>query len=81
MSAADIHYPPNQIGHRVAQERERLGLSQAELAIKLGIGLQKVKAIEAGSQRPLTMQLMAYLAHCGFDVNYLLIASYGRGKG
>jgi len=31
MSVADVHFPPNLIGHRIAQERDRLGLSQAEL--------------------------------------------------
>ncbi|WGK88069.1 helix-turn-helix domain-containing protein [Pseudomonas migulae] len=80
MSVTDAHFPKHVIGHRIAQERERLGLSQAELAGKLSIGLQKMKAIEAGSMRPLNMQLMAYLAHCGFDINYVLIASQGREK-
>lgn len=64
---------PPLIGWRIADERQRLGLTQAEFAAKLGIGPQKMRAIEAGSQRPLTMQLMAYLAHCGVDLHYVLI--------
>lgn len=74
MSATDTQHPPHLIGHRIAQERERLGLTPAELAAKLGISLRKMNAIEAGSQRPLTRQLMAYLAHCGVDLSYVLIA-------
>jgi len=39
-----------------------------------------MKAIEARQLRPLNMQLMAHLAHCGVEINYVLIASQGWGK-
>lgn len=72
-TAAALPAIPPLAGWRIAEERERLGLTQAELAAKLAIGKQKMRAIEAGSQRPLTMQLMGYLAHSGVDVHYVLI--------
>lgn len=64
---------PRHYGWRIAEERERLGFTQAEFAALLAIDIQKMSAIEQGSQRPLTMQLMAYLAVRGVDVNYVLI--------
>ncbi|GLK62319.1 MULTISPECIES: helix-turn-helix domain-containing protein [Azotobacter] len=60
-------------GQRIAEERERLGFTQAEFATLLGIGIKKGRAIEQGSQRPLTTQLMPYLALQRVDMNYVLI--------
>lgn len=77
MSVTDVHFPPYLIGHWIVQECERLGLSWAGLARRLSISLQRMKAIEAGSLRPLNMQLMVYLAYCGIVIKYLFIASQG----
>lgn len=63
---------PRPPGYRIAEERERLGFTQAEFAQLLGIGIQKMRAIEQGSQRSLTVQLLTYLAVRGVDVNYVL---------
>jgi transcriptional regulator with XRE-family HTH domain len=50
-----------EVGHRVAALRKKLGMTQAELAEKLGSSYQNVARIERGEQN-LTIRTMVKLA-------------------
>jgi len=62
------------VGERMRIERMRLGVTQAELATKLGIRQQTIVQYEKGTTSP-TLQFLYKLQTCGFNLQYLL---YGR---
>lgn len=65
-------------GERLRQERERLGLSQHELARRIGTGPNQVSRYETGESEPSTVQL-AYLAReLSVTTDYLLGLTDGR---
>ena len=59
------------IGTRLREERNRLGLTQPELAARAGVGKQAQLRYEAGERNPDTVYLAA-LAHAGADVLYIV---------
>ncbi|HTV54150.1 MAG TPA: XRE family transcriptional regulator [Terriglobia bacterium] len=50
---------PMKIGERVKRLRDRLGLTQRELADRIGIAQQSVQKIESGRTQPASMTLIA----------------------
>lgn len=57
------------------QERERIGLTQAQLASKLGIGIRALQSMELLPEGPLAKlktHHFAQLARMGMDVNPIL---------
>lgn len=55
------------------EERLRCGYATVkDLAQVTGIGTQRLKALEGGSMRPLSMTELHALAVAGFDINYVL---------
>ena len=50
-----------QVGHRIAELRQGLGISQTDLAHKLGVSPQYIQRVERGDQN-LTLRTMAKLA-------------------
>lgn len=59
------------IGARLREERNRLGLTQPELAARAGVGKQAQLRYEAGERNPDTVYLAA-LADAGADVLYIV---------
>ena len=58
-------------GERLKQERKRLGLTQAELAKRVGIKALTVLQYEKGNTSP-TLQFVYKLQDLGFNLQYLL---------
>jgi transcriptional regulator with XRE-family HTH domain len=42
----------NAIGHNIKSCRERMGISQEELALKIRVGTQTIRRYESGEQTP-----------------------------
>lgn len=59
------------IGKRLKEERERLKLTQAELAVIANAGKRTVCDWEANKTSPTALQLSA-LFHMDFDINYII---------
>jgi transcriptional regulator with XRE-family HTH domain len=58
----------NNFGQRLKEERERMGLTQVELAKKLGVSFKTISNYEAGGHKaPLLKMVQA-----GIDINYLI---------
>lgn len=58
-------------GKRLAQERQRVGLSQRELAERLGLGRSALGMIETDRSAIVLERLIA-VGDLGFDVQYIL---------
>jgi transcriptional regulator with XRE-family HTH domain len=58
-------------GKRLAEERQRLGLSQEDLAAAWGIGRSGVAMIET-ERSPIYLERLIDLAPSGFDILYIL---------
>lgn len=65
-----------EIGSRIKEWRNHLGLSQAAFSAKTGIPLRTLKGYEAGSRQPGSDALAAF-ADTGVNINWLLT---GQGK-
>jgi transcriptional regulator with XRE-family HTH domain len=63
-------------GARLAEERKRLGLKQADLADLLGVGRAAVSLMETG-RCGIEATRVASLRGAGFDVHYLLFGERG----
>lgn len=61
-------------GKRIRKERERLGLSQAEIALAGGVSLSTQSAYEAGTRVP-DLNYLARLSRVGVDPMYVVISS------
>lgn len=59
-------------GDILAEERERLGYTQAEFAPLIGVKIQRMRALESSSGRLPSFALLTAMAVRGVDVNYLL---------
>lgn len=59
------------IGKRISEERQRLGLSQKDVAEIWGIGRSTVAMIETG-RSPLDVERLIELGKIGFDIQYVL---------
>lgn len=60
-----------EFGQRLAEERRRLGLTQAELALRVGIDAPRQSLYETGI-RSLKAAYLASLAAVGIDLSYVL---------
>ena len=66
---------PESIGRRVKRERSALGLTQRQLAERIGVGVPHVSKIEAGRENP-SDELLARLAEAfGVDADELGIVA------
>jgi transcriptional regulator with XRE-family HTH domain len=74
------------VARRVRAARAYAGLSVRELADAIGIGLQTIKRIEAGSRAPRTMEVWAIAEVCGlprewFEVDFDDLARHAAAAG
>lgn len=69
-----LPFDPLRVGERFLAEREKLGLSRADLADKCGYGAEQVRRVELGMQAP-GARLLAALAEAGGDVRGLLLGA------
>ena len=60
---------------KIAEERKKLGLSQAELATKLKVSQKSISKYECGTRRPSYETLLAMSSIFGVSVDYLIGAS------
>jgi transcriptional regulator with XRE-family HTH domain len=67
------------IGRRVAEARERKRLSQAQLALEVGVRQQTVAAWETGRNIPPTEKLGRLSAVLGLSIDYLVLGEEGQG--
>lgn len=76
------HYQPATEGsmpYRIKQERERIGLSEQELAKRLNINVLKLRYAESHGGAPLDKfkPIHFYLmVSCGMDLNYIFGAEH-----
>ncbi|MFN3987604.1 MAG: helix-turn-helix domain-containing protein [Rhodocyclaceae bacterium] len=66
------------IGERLLEERERLGLSQSELAERCGVTMRSQRNYEKGERQP-DASYLAALATARADVLYVLTGERWRG--
>lgn len=64
------------IGNRLKEEREKLGATQAEMALKIGISAQYYSKIERGEESPSLATVIDIADTLDCSVDYLL----GTGK-
>ena len=70
----------NQLGERVRSRRDGLGLTQRELAEKLGVEASHIAFIESGRRKP-SLKLIARLADIlGLDRQTLLILTHPEAQ-
>ncbi|MDB5931635.1 MAG: transcriptional regulator, family [Polaromonas sp.] len=60
------------VGARIAEERERLGLSQEAFAARAGVSFSSQRRYENGTRDPSTAYLANLRESCGVDVDYVL---------
>lgn len=68
-----------EIGHRLWQERTRLGLTQAEMAACAGVGFSTYTAYEKGKSTPDAVALQNW-AGAGVDVLHVITGQATDGK-
>lgn len=64
---------------RIREERNRLNLSQGELAVKAGVSQGGQSQIESGHKNP-TMKYLLKLTLLGIDVNYIITGDRNTSK-
>lgn len=62
------------VGARIAEERDRLSLSQEAFAARVGVSFSSQRRYESGSRSPSTVYL-SNLRECGVDADYVLTGS------
>jgi transcriptional regulator with XRE-family HTH domain len=70
-------HPRSSFGTRLAEERRRLGLKQAEFAKLVGTGVPKQSLYE-NDRRGLRADYLARLAEAGVDIVYVLTGRRGE---
>ncbi|WP_122219266.1 helix-turn-helix domain-containing protein [Pseudomonas syringae group genomosp. 7] len=75
-------YIPAGVGERLKEERERLGFSQTEFGLRLGVSRGTQKNYELGASS-LDLRYVAALAEHGVDSSYILtgLRSPAPGQG
>jgi transcriptional regulator with XRE-family HTH domain len=64
-SQIDVH-----LGNRIRARREQLGISDAELAVAVGIGRHKLQSYEIGTVRPIPARLAAIATTLSVPIAY-----------
>lgn len=70
-AASEIH--AKVVGHKLSDARQALGLTQAEVAERLGVSPSYISAVEAG-RRNLTLGQLANIANAmrlGIDISFV----------
>jgi HTH-type transcriptional regulator / antitoxin HipB len=71
---------PNQIGAILAARRKQLGLSQAELAARVGLSQNRLSVLEKTSATLNARQLLALLNALGLDLAIAERAAGGKTR-
>jgi len=74
-----LEYPYRQLGNRIRDRRKAIGLTQDNLAEKLGISRGSLANIETEKQRILVHQLYHFAQALETDVSELLPKMTGEG--
>jgi transcriptional regulator with XRE-family HTH domain len=70
-SKSPVAPPPSELGRRIRAERERLGLTQDDVARILRIGKSSYRHLE-GTANPATFRLLELVQVVGMDLDALL---------
>lgn len=65
------------LSDRLAKARHMSGLSQAELAERLGLSLKSIARYEQGTHEPKRATLLAWAMACGVDPAWLITDNGG----
>ena len=68
------------LGDRIRQARERVDISQAELARRIGISKNAMNAIEAGNADPRASRIVAIAQELGVSTDALLLGNHATGS-
>ena len=68
------------IGTRLREERERVGISQRELARRIGLSASLISQIESGQSKPSVSTLYAIVTELGVSVDDVFRGSEGHGS-
>ena len=60
------------LGHQIRTRREEIGLSREELATRVGMGMDSLRAVERGTRGFSMSNFMACAKALGIDYNYML---------
>lgn len=69
----DLECIPGELWLRIRQERVKLVMTEKQLAEKLGIRWQRLRAIERGTGRPPSIVLIGSMGNSGMDIKYILL--------
>ena len=68
------------LGDRIRQARERVGLSQMELARRIGLSKNAMNSIEAGDADPRASRIVAIAQELGVSTDALLLDKQATGS-
>jgi transcriptional regulator with XRE-family HTH domain len=68
------------LGDRIRQARERVGLSQIELARRIGLSKNAMNSIEAGDADPRASRIVAIAQELGVSTDALLLGPPTTGS-
>ena len=68
------------LGDRIRQARERVGLSQIELARRIGLSKNAMNSIEAGDADPRASRIVAIAQVLGVSTDVLLLEQSATGS-
>ena len=68
------------LGTRIRKVRERAGISQAELARRIGISATSMNAIEGGHTDPRASRIVAIARELGVSTDALLLGTSATSK-
>ena len=69
------------IGSRLREERDRLGISQRELARRIGLSASMISQIESGQSKPSVSTLYGIVTELGVSVDDIFGGANGSGAG
>jgi len=68
------------LGDRIRQARERVGLSQIELARRIGLSKNAMNSIETGDADPRASRIVAIAQELGVSTDTLLLGTPATGS-
>jgi transcriptional regulator with XRE-family HTH domain len=68
------------LGDRIRQARERVGLSQIELARRIGLSKNAMNSIETGDADPRASRIVAIAQELGVSTDALLLGNQAIGS-